>query len=376
MLYSMKSLGDAGGTKEHMKRHLIMMACLLGTIFCAHSVDASTWYSKWLYRTEITLNGALIADDLTNFPVLISLTDTALRDVSNAGHVGMVSGSDILFTQADATTKLDHEIESYISTNGALVAWVRVDSLVSNTDAIIYMYYGHNGIPDQQNTNGVWDANFRMVHHLHETSGTHYDSTVYARNGTQVGGVTQDAVGKIGGADDFDGGDDQVQCASVNLGSSWTMGGWFNLDVKNEGGRGMLNIGGAARLRLHEVLGRVKVRYYDGSGFVTKSLFSSISTNAWTHIFLTYNGTTLRGYKNGSAVAVGATIVIPSGAGYIGYGGIYNRFDGTIDEVRFSDVVRSAAWVKTSYANQNNPAAFLSFGAEKKRSLGTVVVIR
>jgi hypothetical protein len=36
--------------------------------------------------------------------------------------------------------------------------------------------------------------------------------------------------------------------------------------------------------------------------------------------------------------------------------------DGMIDEVRVSDIVRSAGWIQTSYTNQNNPSAFYLLG--------------
>ena len=37
-------------------------------------------------------------------------------------------------------------------------------------------------------------------------------------------------------------------------------------------------------------------------------------------------------------------------------------FNGALDEVRISDVERSAEWVSTEYNNQSNPACFYSVG--------------
>ena len=34
-----------------------------------------------------------------------------------------------------------------------------------------------------------------------------------------------------------------------------------------------------------------------------------------------------------------------------------SQFEGDLDEVRISRVARSADWIATEYANQNNPAA-------------------
>jgi hypothetical protein len=45
-------------------------------------------------------------------------------------------------------------------------------------------------------------------------------------------------------------------------------------------------------------------------------------------------------------------------SGNIGY------FNGTLDEVRLSNVVRSSSWISTEYNNQNSPATFYALGAE------------
>jgi len=41
------------------------------------------------------------------------------------------------------------------------------------------------------------------------------------------------------------------------------------------------------------------------------------------------------------------------------------RMDGIIDEYRILNSCRSAAWISTSYNNQNDPSNFLSFGPEE-----------
>jgi len=48
--------------------------------------------------------------------------------------------------------------------------------------------------------------------------------------------------------------------------------------------------------------------------------------------------------------------------------GSKNFFDGTIDEVRISNVARNADWINTSHNNQNDPSGFLS--VEPQESTG------
>ena len=109
----------------------IIFASIAG-IVGPETASADSWYNPaWLYRRSITLNAASGGSNLTNFPVLVSLTADA-----NLGTHAQLSGNDILFTGADKTTKLDHEIEKYTS-NGVtatLVAWVRIPTLSSSTN--------------------------------------------------------------------------------------------------------------------------------------------------------------------------------------------------------------------------------------------------
>ena len=44
-------------------------------------------------------------------------------------------------------------------------------------------------------------------------------------------------------------------------------------------------------------------------------------------------------------------------------------FDGMMDEIRVSDVVRSQEWLQTSFENQDDPGMFLAVGAEEQRDL-------
>jgi hypothetical protein len=112
------------------------------------------------------------SSNLANYPVLISLSGTYLRTVANGGRIRSASGHGIEFRAADGQARLDHEVESYNGTTGALVAWVRVPSLAysgAGADSVLYMYYGNWGITtSQSNPAGVWDSNFVGVWHLRE----------------------------------------------------------------------------------------------------------------------------------------------------------------------------------------------------------------
>ncbi len=154
------------------------------------------WYDPdWGYREKITINASEVPNtDRSYFPVMINTTDLDWRDTSNSGHVGQSDGGDILFTSADGVTKLDHEIESYDNTSGALVAWVEVPSVSASSNTDIYIYYGNASVEDQWNITGTWDDGgndyFEMVQHLQETSGIHEDSSSGNNDGTAATGAS------------------------------------------------------------------------------------------------------------------------------------------------------------------------------------------
>ena len=107
------------------------------------------WYNpNWNYRKNITINYTKVDAALTNFPVLINVTDSDLATDAQD------DGDDILFTASDGTTKLSHEIElfnqTYNTTHAHLVAWVNVTSLSNTTDTVLYMYYNNSKCGSQQ----------------------------------------------------------------------------------------------------------------------------------------------------------------------------------------------------------------------------------
>lgn len=129
----------------------------------------SNWYSSaWSYRKPITINATQVSgsSNLTNFPVLISLSSD-----SNLASSAQAGGNDILFTDSSGINKLPHEIESYNSSTGQLVAWVQVPTLSPTSNTVLYMYYGNSSVGSQQNPTAVWDSNYKSVYHLSQNPG-------------------------------------------------------------------------------------------------------------------------------------------------------------------------------------------------------------
>jgi hypothetical protein len=363
-------------------RPLVLAA--VAVLTCAGNAQAAWYNGAWLYRTQLTLNGAMVpAAAQTNFPVLVAWTGNA-----NLAAGAQANGNDILFTAADGTTKLDHEIESYTSATGALAAWVRVPALASGSNTTIYMYYGNPGAANQQNKNGVWDANFRGVWHLVESPANgvagHFDSTIDNFTGTPQGfndgtpGSTN-AVGVAAGADSFLTDAYAAPCPGNNCvnrvevpdnailrpNGDLTVEAWANF-LNPTSGQFLVYKWAITNFSYQLLVGNsggpvaAFQRYNTGATGPIVAGTTVLQPNTWYHIVGVVSGGNVQIYVNGNLEgALGgvtgniyATSPQPLviGACFWGQGGL----NGREDEVRFSDSARSASWIRTEYNNLTN----------------------
>ena len=142
------------------------------------------WYDpSWLYRQKITIDHTLVAEDLTDFPVLIT---HAVVQASLFAHARS-DGADIVVTASDETTRLKRELVTYDAVAGKLELYVKVPSLSSVTDTEVYVYYGNAGAAETNDAD-TWNADYGVVYHLKEdpagTAPQAKDSTANAVHGT------------------------------------------------------------------------------------------------------------------------------------------------------------------------------------------------
>src|SRR3990167_6883611 len=121
------------------------------------AADSVAWYSPdWTHRQKITVNHELVGGSVDGFPMLVKLTGGVFEHAQE-------DGDDILFTAADGTTKLLHEIESM---NGEVVAWVQMPNLSEIEDTVLFVYYGNPTAENQQSVTNVWGNGYAGVWHL------------------------------------------------------------------------------------------------------------------------------------------------------------------------------------------------------------------
>ena len=374
-------------TKKELKRSIVFVVLALSLLFFAVPMASA---SDWGYKKAIEIDHNKVAATLTNFPVLIN----SPLDYDLATHA-QDDGDDIAFFDCSGTTQLAHEIEYFNCATGELQAWVKVPTLSSATNTTIYMYYGNTTCESQENVEAVWDSNFKMVQHLQETSGAHSDSTANNNDGTPHGGnLTQDATGKMGGADEFhtnisDDYGDYINCgsdSSLNITGDITIEAW----VKNRekwsqsvvARHSMINPWDGYSFGISIIYSQPekeepgKAAYWSSKH--GKWVFETVDERlddfeelplVWHHIAVSVSGTTGDFYRDGVSSGTVTTNVPDPFDGDCVIGAItdesYRFFNGTIDEVRISSTARSAEWINTSYNNQNDPRKFYFLGQEE-----------
>ena len=336
--------------------------------------ESSTWWnSNWDYRKLITINSSQVADDLKNFPMLVNITDSDLASRAQS------DGDDIAFVLwSDNNTQLNHEIESFNSVSGNLVAWVNVTSLSSTVDTKIWMYYSNSECNNQQNSAGVWDSNYVLVQHLNETSGIHYDSTNYGNNGTNYNS-NQNVGGIIDGANQFDGTNDWIQISddpSLEGMQQLTIEAWI-FDTGNDANpRGIVSkrvsSGSQRSFSLFLWSGR-NINFDIGTDRDVTS--STVTANQWYYFVATFDGSLssqrkkyyFDGSYDSSDECSPTSVPSTSSDLHIGilnanYG---NGWAGIIDEVRISNIIRNSSWMTTTYNTVVNTSTFISLGSEE-----------
>ena len=120
--------------------------------------------------------------------------------------------------------------------------------------------------------------------------------------------------------------------------------------------------------------------YYNDSEDYGYTNISAISTGTWYHVYMVYDGTLsadideIKGFINGEKMTIGISGDIYDSITESSYSLMFGevdgqgvKLDGRLDEIRISNIPRSAEWIATSYNNQDSPASFIDVAAEEDR---------
>jgi len=197
-----------------------------------------TWLEGFSNRLKLTIDKTKVDAPLTNFPLMINLSDSAgitNHDVS-AVFDELSSYSDrkrIAITTEDGVTQCPVEIDVWDNTNEQAIMWTKPTYIYSDYNTIMYLYYdvtysgsGGTGNTDYIGDLGdsiaetVWDENFVGVWHMAQdpAASNILDSTSNAVNLIPQGTMTSgDSITYgIGKAIDFDGLDDYLYTTGIS----------------------------------------------------------------------------------------------------------------------------------------------------------------
>jgi len=395
-------------------------------------VALQDWYNdSWEFRKNITLslNTATGVDsDLTDFPVLISFTDTDLIQTNES------LGRDFAFTQSDGTTVLSHEIEKFDNTTGEVIAWVRIPTLSASSTTEMYVYYKGDTIGF--NSANVWNDDYVLVWHLNQTStgtvGEFRDATSNGNDGRGGGGtkvgyaagrIPHDTTGQIGNGQELKGPTTtgfQVEGSGDFIWTHDKIEGMPERDVTIELWVGDVvngpnnannykynelvgfctthNSNGADKWSNHVSLmraGNVKMKVHNEFYVSTSNPGHPVdndnpaSFTDWNHVVAVYNTRDADGTSGKSQLYINGELVKDQNRS----GGLNhpiktsdlrmalgadldhnnsnscayanNELKGKVDELRISSGLRTASYAAASYYNQGDPSTYTEVGVEE-----------
>jgi hypothetical protein len=339
---------------------------------------------SWRYRTRLILNtsasGADVHGAVFNFPVYIILTQWNF-DFTQA----MANGEDIRFTKSDGAP-LTCEIEKWDPRNGFAELWVKVDTVLGdNNSQNIIMYWGadstsarrgsatsmHSGAAVFDTANG-----FQGVWHLAESdSDTAHDATANHYNGvpcfSQRGSLSY---GNMGLSRFFNGSGcivmPQTETSKLDIPPNgiYTISAWVSAAMPDTTSKVKMILGKGGDKYCLAMCSEEWVSRWE-MVLAPKSLtdINPVYFGVWYYVVGVSSGAGQYLYINGALVqpsdsAFPHLVSIPrTTGGNFTIGGLScgqdslqgcGYFNGFISEVRFSNVLRSADWIKLCYANQ------------------------
>ena len=336
-------------------------------------------WNKYARKFTVTFKNYTGKSTLTDFPVLVKLSASALDGFSYADFK-KPNGGDLRFSD-EAGNILPSEVDCW-DMNGISCVWVKVPELNANTK--IRGYYGWAPAPDVDAT-AVWDSDYMAVWHLNAAASatTQRDSTENAITLTEfqpshTRSVEPGVLGVVGSAarfglqeqftgsyyyEDSDGG--------LSGFSAFTLESWSYQEdhAPADAPRDSYYIhyrGTSQKLygmfEYNHNGKTIFIIYPDGSTY--KDLYAGEdiekpSPASWNYHAFSFNGSTgtRTGFLNGNNVVHSTDaqyqVTLPSFGGtlYVGNSKEWNGNapSGKLDEVRISNVARSDDWIKATY---------------------------
>lgn len=360
------------------------------------SMSDPWWNLSWSRRQKISFTNST-GSALSDVPVLVTLTSPAKIDYSITNNAAPNAGYDIRFIGSDGSTQFSFEVERWGgTTNAPSYVWVKIPSVAIGANTF-WLYYGNSAavVPPVSDRQAVWSNGYAGVWHLSEQSGLHRDSTGNNNNSAAIDVAAQGAsIGIADGADQFNSASvdniDIGDSASLKLGAAESMTAEVWLQSPSSGPANYqflinkkIDNSNSDGWQLHlDPSGLPQLWMADGihtasSEWVRANGTTPLKDNSWHYVVGRWNDSSgvatlfvdgLVSATDSSSVIDSITNAAPLVLGEEGdVGDVIPRgynFEGSLDEVRFSKVVRSNAWIAFQNVSIRD-VTLLTFGGEQ-----------
>lgn len=282
-----------------------------------------------------------------DFPLLVRLNSETFDFRQARPH-----GEDIRFSTADGAP-LSYQIEEWDAAAGTASIWVRIPAIQGNARQEIKLHWGNATAKSESSGAAVFnEANgYLTVFHMNDPVQDEVGTVQATDNGTTA------TAGMIGQGRRFAGGQG-IFCGDKLLtypfgGSPHSSEAWFRTERPNVTILGWGNEGGGRGSKVRMQF-RSPPHLHIDSDFSDVDGQIALSMSEWTHVVHTYANGEGRLYINGRLDSAEKPRLDIKRPARMWLGGWYDNYDfvGDIDEVRISQVARSADWVRLEYENQ------------------------
>ncbi len=347
-------------TREQLAKHDPEMFTLLKKLWSDVADEApanqGVGYRDWKHSESIWLlttpDGADLPADakVEQFPVLVRLH----RDFFDFAQAKS-NGDDLRFSSSTGEP-LAFQIEEWDAAKGVASIWVRVPQITGNSRQEIKLHWGNANAASESNGQAVFNESngYLSVWHMNDPVRDDVGTLTSTDTGTAaIAGMIGMARHLPGGKGVFGG--DKISNYPTGA-SPHSTEVWFRPERPNT----TLIAWGNEQAQGKVVMQfrsppHIQMDCYFSGGNVESG--SHVPLGEWTHVVHTYregeSSIYVNGVLDGTNLKQGPplNIMTPS---RLWIGGWYDNFDfvGDLDEVRFSQVVRTADWIKLQYENQ------------------------
>lgn len=339
-----------------MKNHLLKSLFIVASLITLLPTGAAAQYPDWQHSGSMfiltTPEGANLpaAAAVKDFPLLVRLHKDFF-DFSQA----KADGADLRFSTS-AGEPLAFQIEEWDSVGGIASIWVRIPTIQGNARQEVKLHWGKTDAASESSGKAVFSESNGYLTVLH--MGDVVKDEAGSVETKDVG--TTPIAGRIGTARHLAGRQgifcgEKIENYPVGA-APHTTEAWIRAEKSNGRALAWGNEHGQGKVVMHFMSPpHVKMEcYFSGADVASQG---RLPMNEWIHIVHTYQQGDSRIYVNGELSNASKTPNAPLALktpARLYIGGWYNdyNFVGDIDEVRISNVTRSAEWVKLQHENQ------------------------